>query len=250
LIDTHSTCATLQGDRGVNPANSTAIAGTFKDETVYFTKAVEDLKTRHQWRMVMKDVIMRDVVPTISLHGIDPTAEPAKDSDNTTLSAVNGVSKNMNASQHIPGDGGNDENDLDDVDDCTVIGADPGPLREPIPAHKVVTRKRGDQEVKLDLYGAWQTEPYMVSTCVCVCVYCQPSREGTIRWSIFSVIRYLLHFSFLPGSTADSMNLCIIEIVSYYNIRYDIILHHTTAHHTTIQHFLQITITLNTLYHF
>jgi hypothetical protein len=111
--------------------------------------------------MVMKDVIMRDVVPTLSLHGIDPTAEPAKDSDNTTLSATNNAAKNM----QIQGDGGNDEND---VDDCTVIGTDPGPLREPIPPHKVVTRKRGDQEVKLDLYGAWQTEPYMVSTYVCV----------------------------------------------------------------------------------
>jgi hypothetical protein len=123
--------------------------------------------------MVMKDVIMKDVVSTASLHGIDPTAEPAKDSDNTTLSATNGVSKNMNDYQQIPGDGGNDEND---VDDCTVIGTDPGPLREPIPPHKVVTRKRGDQEVKLDLYGAWQTEPYMVSKCVCVCNVSQVER--------------------------------------------------------------------------
>ena len=168
-MNIHATYIIIQGDRGVNPANSTAIAGTFKDETVYFTKAVEDLKTRHQWRMVMKDAIMRDVVPTLCLHGIDPTAEPAKDSDNTTLSATNGASKNMNASQQIPGDAGNGENDENDVDDCTVIGADPGPLREPIPPHKVVTRKRGDQEVKLDLYGAWQTEPYMVSAYVCVC---------------------------------------------------------------------------------
>jgi hypothetical protein len=178
-MDIHAMHASLQGDRGVNPANLNAIAGTFKDETVYFTKAVEDLKTRHQWRMVMKDVIMRDVVPTLSLHGIDPTAEPSKDSDNTTHSVRSDVSKNMNASQQIAGENENGVDDVDDSNDCTVIGTDPGPLREPIPPHKVVTRKRGDQEVKLDLYGAWQTEPYMVSTYTCV--WCQPCSKVAVR---------------------------------------------------------------------
>ena len=106
----------------------------------------------------MKDVIMQDVVPTPSLHGIDPTAAIAKDCGNTTQSSGNNDElKNR------------DENDvlLDDNNDCTIISiserSQSGPMREPIPPHKVVTRKRGDQEVKLDLYGAWQTEPYTVS---------------------------------------------------------------------------------------
>ena len=155
----------------MNPSNSNAIAGSFKEETVYFTKAVEDLKTRHQWRMVMKDVIMQDVVPTPSLHGIDPTAAIAKDCDNTTQSCGNNNElKNRNMSENIPSNDNNDENDVDDNNDCTIISisdrSQSGPLREPIPPHKVVTRKRGDQEVKLDLYGAWQTEPYTVSKCV------------------------------------------------------------------------------------
>ena len=37
----------------------------------------------------MKDVIMQDVIPTPSLHGIDPTAAIAKDCDNTTQSSGN-----------------------------------------------------------------------------------------------------------------------------------------------------------------
>jgi hypothetical protein len=34
--------------------------------------------------------------------------------------------------------------------------------KEPLPPHKVVMRKRGDQEVRIELYGLWQTEPYTV----------------------------------------------------------------------------------------
>ena len=171
-----STEKLLQGDRGVNPSNLNAIAGSFKEETVYFTKAVEDLKTRHQWRMVMKDVIMQDVVVTPSLHGTDPTAAIAKDDDNKTQSSgINNELKNGNMAENIPCNNENDENDaknkidVDDDNDCTIVSVSDrsqlGPMREPIPPHKVVTRKRGDQEVKLDLYGAWQTEPYTVSVC-------------------------------------------------------------------------------------
>ena len=157
----------------MNPSNSNAIAGTFKDETVYFTKAVEDLKTRHQWRMVMKDVIMQDVVPTTPLHGIDPTAVPRKDGEQTTQSNINDTSKSTITSQSVPGD----ENDADESNDCTIISdldrSQSRPSREPIPPHKVVSRKRGDQEVKLDLYGAWQTEPYTVSEYLTqLCVWC------------------------------------------------------------------------------
>ena len=101
----------------MNPSNSNAIAGTFKDETVYFTKAVEDLKTRHQWRMVMKDVIMQDVVPTTPFHGIDPTAVPRKDGEQTTQSNINDTSKSTITSQSVPGD----ENDADESNDCTII---------------------------------------------------------------------------------------------------------------------------------
>lgn len=164
----------------------------------------------------MKDVIMRDVVPTISLHGIDPTAEPGKDSDSTTLSATNGASNNKNASEQTTGNG---ENDLYDVDDCTVIGTDPGSLREPIPPHKVVTRKRGDQEVKLDLYGAWQTEPYMVSKYVRVCDVSQPCRQLTVRKMFSSVLRYILHSSFLPFR-----QYCLFDMA--FHFRYHIALQH------------------------
>ena len=48
----------------------------------------------------------------------------------------------------------------------------PKPLREPIPPHKVVMRKRGDQEQRIELYGAWQTVPYEVHTFVLfLCVF-------------------------------------------------------------------------------
>ena len=120
----------------------------------------------------MKDVIMRDVVPTPSLHGIDPTAAITKDGDNTGDNTTQSCGNNddlskRNMSENIPFNDKNDEIDVDDDNDCTIISvldrSQLGPIREPIPPHKVVTRKRGDQEVKLDLYGAWQTEPYTVS---------------------------------------------------------------------------------------
>ena len=42
---------------------------------------------------------------------------------------------------------------------------DLAPLRESIAPHKIVNRKRGDQEARIELYGAWQTVPYDVIIC-------------------------------------------------------------------------------------
>ena len=52
----------FQGDRGINPSHPGAVAGTFKEEKVYFLSAVEDLKTRNQWKMQMKGVIKKNPI--------------------------------------------------------------------------------------------------------------------------------------------------------------------------------------------
>ena len=69
---------------------------------------------------------------------------------------------------------GNDPN-VPDEDGILILDPSdvpPKPLREPIPPHKVVMRKRGDQEQRIELYGAWQTVPYEVRTFVrSLCVF-------------------------------------------------------------------------------
>ena len=191
LLPFCSICVCLQGDRSINPNNTQAVAGTFKEEIVYYTKCVEELKTRHQWRMLMKDVIMRDVAVTPNTtesHSLDPTAacvpmggtlSDARErtshsnegsSSNSNSSSSNSSSSNSTSSSSSNSYPGVDSSDStlhrDDVDEEEVIIVDNNDsktvLKEPLPPHKVVMRKRGDQEVRIELYGIWQTEPYTV----------------------------------------------------------------------------------------
>ena len=236
----------------------------FKDENVYYLSAVEDLKTKYQWKMLMRGIILKDpesvayfddkgVVGerSINTFGDDPTAEgggggirrlenevengPGQSlivtsssithnniySDNMTRTTEQIYSSIENdesssssisaSSSSIPASSGsisasssssctadddnnnnnnndNDENhnghndnnsnnnnssnngDTEDDDFIILNSAQqtldpilvPNPPRECIAPHKVVMRKRGDQETRLELYGAWQTVPYEV----------------------------------------------------------------------------------------
>ena len=183
LLPFCSICVCLQGDRSINPNNTQAVAGTFKEEIVYYTKCVEELKTRHQWRMLMKDVIMRDVAVTPNTtesHGLDPTAacvsmggtlsdarERTSQSNEGSSSSSSTSSSNSNSSSSSSRVDSSDSTlHRDDVDEEEVIIVDNNDsktvLKEPLLPHKVVMRKRGDQEVRIELYGIWQTEPYTV----------------------------------------------------------------------------------------
>jgi hypothetical protein len=139
---------------------------------VYYTKSVEDLKTRHQWRMLMKDVITCEVTVAANgadLHSVDPTA--ACVSIGGALSDGNERSSSASSSSSASGAGRRDSIGVGEgsVEEDEVVIVDHRDseitLKEPLPPHKVVMRKRGDQEVKIELYGVWQTEPYTVRQC-------------------------------------------------------------------------------------
>ena len=258
----------------------------FKDENVYYLSAVEDLKTKYQWKMLMRGIILKDpesvayfddkgVVGerSINTFGDDPTAEggggggirrlenevengPGQslivtsssithnniysdnmtrtteqiyssiENDESSSSSISASSSSISASSSIisassssisarsssisassgsiyasssssctadddnnnNNNNGNDENhnghndnnsnnnnssnngDTEDDDFIILNSAQqtldpilvPNPPRECIAPHKVVMRKRGDQETRLELYGAWQTVPYEV----------------------------------------------------------------------------------------
>lgn len=215
----------MQGDRGIDPSNEKAKAGLFKEETVYYLSAVEDLKTRHQWRMIMKDVMMRDISKADldkrngdngvrngdngapSLFGLDPTADERTDfekeraknkederekrdgkgeEEGTKINSLDSVSDlkdtnngNSSSSGSSSSNNSNSNNNPTDAYPTTIDDAidedfiiieyiqkdqTDGPLSEPIPPHRVVMRKRGDQEARVELYGAWQTVPYEVES--------------------------------------------------------------------------------------
>ena len=96
-------------------------------------------------------------------------------SSNSSSSSSSSSSCNSNSSSSVGGTyNGNDPN-VPDEDGILILDPSdvpPKPLREPIPPHKVVMRKRGDQEQRIELYGAWQTIPYEVRTFVrSLCVF-------------------------------------------------------------------------------
>lgn len=159
---------------------------------MYYTRCVEDLKTRHQWRMLMKDVIMRDVAPPVAeSHAADPTAACASTgsgtlrdasvsvsvsgdgslrsdsssySSSSSSSSLNRLDKGERTGLSSDGNAGEEEREGEEDDVVVVDERDSGvALREPLPPHKVVMRKRGDTEVRVELYGVWQTEAYKVS---------------------------------------------------------------------------------------
>lgn len=132
---------------------------------MYYRKYLEVLKTRHQWRMAMRDVITREVTPLSDSHGADPTACQMKQhGDSDTACRDSSSSSSSNGNNLLTTD--NNNNDTDD--DIFLIEEKQKAVREPIPAHKTVTRKRGDQEVQIELYGLWQTGTYKVGHFRCV----------------------------------------------------------------------------------
>jgi hypothetical protein len=209
---------------GVNPANKGAIAGKFKDETVYYKRAVEDLKTRSQWRKLMRDVPFKDpsncrddsgndvkedcdgigLDPTRAGAGSDPTragagsdpTRPGAGSDPTragagsdptragagsdptrpgaaldpTRAKIN-ISMNKRASNLDGSSSSSNRNDSDQGnDEISILNSKERVKKELITPFKVLVRKRGDEERRLDLYGHWQTVVYEIP----------PVREGVI----------------------------------------------------------------------
>ena len=136
---------------------------------MYYRKYLEVLKTRHQWRMAMRDVITREVTPLSDSHGADPTAcriQQHGDGDTAYRDNSSSSSSSSSNGDNLHTTDNNNNNDTDD--DIVLIEEKQKAVREPIPAHKTVTRKRGDQEVQVELYGLWQTETYKVGHFRCV----------------------------------------------------------------------------------
>ena len=237
------------------------MAGVFKDENVYYLSAVEDLKTRYQWKVLMRGIILKDPESaayfdnksgegevgerSMNTFGDDPTAEGGGGgirklenkvengtgqsltavsstithnnihsdnlkrtseqiyssiaNDEINSSSISASSASISASsssscaaanndnnnnyyydndENHNGDNNNNSNNNNssnngdpEDDDFTILNStqqtlDPipvsNPTRECVAPHKVVMRKRGDQETRLELYGAWQTVPYEV----------------------------------------------------------------------------------------
>ena len=158
--------------------------------------------------------------------GPDPTAETAKggggegekDGRGSERSENNGNNKNNKTdnndknninnsicSSSSSSSSSSDKNTCDcannnDDDDNREEGGDDGlimfslspgdrdlaPLRESIAPHKIVNRKRGDQEARIELYGAWQTVPYEVIIC--------DHRPGVLKFSYAQYCKLILIF--------------------------------------------------------
>jgi hypothetical protein len=119
--------------------------------------------------MLMKDVITHEVTVAANgadSHGLDPTA--ASVSTGEALSDRSERSSSTSSSSSVTGGGRRESTGVGDgsveEDEVVIVDNCDGKTtrKEPLPPHKVVMRKRGDQEVRIELYGLWQTEPYTV----------------------------------------------------------------------------------------
>lgn len=198
----------IKSDQGVNPINKKAVAGTFKDEIVYYKRAIEDLKTRNQWRKLMRDIPYKD--PTDSVNVVGPEGEeevgkgggdsigldPTRAGVGTGARAGSGAGANLDIKSDHGGksssgssaqgndgnsDGGRgsssgsnreyggDGKEEDDIEILTDLkgtgGSEEGKGRRGdfITPFKVLVRKKGDGEIRLELYGYWQTMIYEVA---------------------------------------------------------------------------------------
>jgi hypothetical protein len=175
----------------VNPANKGAIAGKFKDEIVYYKRAVEDLKTRSQWRKLMRDVPCKDpsncrddsgndvqedcdgigLDPTRAGAGLDPT-RPGAALDPTGAKININMNKRASNEDNLDGSSSSSNRNNSDQgnDEILILDSKERVKKELITPFKVLVRKRGDEERRLNLYGHWQTVVYEIP----------PVRDGVI----------------------------------------------------------------------
>jgi hypothetical protein len=115
--------------------------------------------------------------PTRAGAGLDPTRAGAGP-DPTRAGAEISISSNRDDS-----DQGND--------DIVILESKERVKKEFIPPFKVLVRKRGDEERRLDLYGHWQTTVYEIP----------PVREGVIPVTYYHIT---LPYGYLHNVVIDA----------------------------------------------